>query len=165
MEIDQFNDYLIQVANLNKSSIIIKIAELEKIISAYKEKEGIDDINIDTILNEYSIKDLVNYVIEVYSESEILNQFDKDDIMKEIGKSTMVDYLKDDYFIADDEDEAVEILTDGGYLETDLDCVGNRYSNLRKDDCMELIADIVKREGWGYLYNQLEVEKEKLHLV
>lgn len=165
-ELEKFNDYLIQVATRFKDvRIRRKMIELQRIIDHYKKREGIGEFEVGDVLDDYSTDEIMSYVKDNYDVDDIISGLDKDEIMKELGNSKMVEYLSDDYFIADDEDDAVEILTDGGYLDTELDCVGNSYSNLRRDDCMKLIASIVKREGWGYLYNQLEVEKEKLHLV
>lgn len=124
-----------------------------------------DELEYQDYMDKLSIKEIMSYVNDNYGVDDIIDTMDKDEIMKELGNSKMVEYLSDNYFIADDEDDAVEMLTDSGVIEIPLDDVGFNHSTMRKDDCMELIAGIVEKEGWGYLYNQLEVEKEKLHLV
>lgn len=111
-----------------------------------KEKELLDSIRDIAILD---------YAFYKFSSLEILNKLNNGDIE---------DYLSDIRFVADDTDHAIEILRDLQELPSDLidnDLLPNTY----KWDSIRLLNEIVRREGWNYLFKVLEVQKNRLNIV
>ena len=148
-----FNDYLKKVVEMGKVSDRRKILEIERVIKAVKANEPYEEA---LLINEMILEDVVQHLKDKYSITEILDEFDND---------KLAEHIADEFFIADNEDHAVELLTMGGYIPDCNTNDGNTFPSSRKGDCLELINEIVHKEGWNYLYNILERQKDKLHLI
>ena len=107
-------------------------------------------------LDVLSCEEIVEYLIDRFEIKAVLSEFDSDDLR---------DHISDEYFIADDEDDAIELLEDVGYLEFTSKYTGRNLPNFRKKDVLSLIEGIANREGWDYLYSIIEPQREKLHIL
>lgn len=107
-------------------------------------------------LEDMSFGMIVSHLLECYAENDVLD---------EIGERKIVEFLKErNYFVEDDSEDAYDTLIATGYINESLG-IDTAITSNRATDCKNLIEEIVKREGWAYLYNVLEPEKEKLHLL
>lgn len=181
-ELEKFNSFLIKVAtDFEGVRIRRKMLELQRIINAFKTKEGIEGFQIADVLGDYSTDDIIDYLFERELRREILEsyldkyavddivevlkaQYRTEDILEELDEDKIVDYLSNDYFIADNEKKAVELLEDGGYLDIPFSNNKN-ILNFRKSDCIELLEKITSKDGWNNIYDILLIEKDRLHII
>lgn len=122
----------------------MKIEEIKDIFDFFEKDEVLDYIGRVEIMDWLHDK---NY------PSDLLDYFDESDL---------VEYLSDSKFIAEDSNEAIEILRYNGDLPKNEYEFGDNGN--RKDDTIDLIERIVEKEGWNKLYAILEGQKVKLNL-
>jgi len=150
---DKLNDYLRRVIELDKVGIRRKLIELQRVVTCVKTGTPYEEIQD---IEQMECDEIVEYLKKTYKLNKILDEFDNDDLK---------DHIIDDYFIAEDEEEAAKILIDSGNVDLPLINAGNNLPDFRKEDSFSLIENIVNREGWNYLYDLLEPQKDKLHFI
>ena len=130
-----------------KKLLIIYMNNTEKALKIFNKI--VNDLPTARILEEISIDDIVKC-------------YHCDDILIRMNVSDIEDFLSDYRFIAQDEYDAIGVLTDDGLIK---ETIETNDKGIYKDDAIDLITDIVEREGWNYLYNLLEEQKTKLNLL
>lgn len=124
-----------------------------------KIEEFFEEVEIEDVLSYLGEDAVMTYAVDTYRISNILDYLDHDEI---------ADYLSDYRFIASGEDDAVEILKDSGYMDKDFEIgldSNKMLPDFMQNACVELIQNIIDKEGFNYLYSLLEPEKDKLHIL
>jgi hypothetical protein len=128
----------------------MKIEEVQDIFNFFEKED---------VLNYIGTAEIVDFLIARNRTDRILDYFDEDEILS---------YFEDLEFIADDEEDAIQILRDNGYLNEDseLGLIENPFmKESMTKPCINLIQRIVDKEGFNYLYSILEPQKDKLHIL
>lgn len=174
-----FTEYLKKVIE-SPVRIRRKLLDLKRVIKAvednkpFEEGSALDDFEawelIDHLTEREKKQEVLKQFLYKYSIDEIMDilkyQYIDEDILDELDEDDMVEYLTDkNYFVADNEDDAVKQLKDDGWVEVPFGKDNPRLPNFRKQDCIEILEKITEKEGWNDIYDILLVEKNRLHII
>ena len=121
--------------------------ELEEIIEQYSPREILEELDRD---------DIIEYCIAKFSAYDILREFDESDL---------IDNLPSNYLVFEDEDEVREYVEENDLISHVRLFEESTQPSMRMRDCIDLINEITQKEGWNYLYNLIEGQKQILNIL
>ena len=103
-------------------------------------------------------------LLEIVPLDRFLSQYDYDEVLSYYDDNAVIRYVEDDLdkVVFEDYYDAKQCLSDNDYLDDEWP---DGIPDFRKEDCKSLITNIVEKQGWDYLYNLLEGQKNILNLT
>jgi hypothetical protein len=108
--------------------------------------------DVRKFLKDMTRRELVEEFNELFTLDTIVRKYTPDEILDGIDVNYVIEYLRGlDYYVKDSREDAFNELFKNDCLSDGMD-----IGRFRRVDCINMINEIVDREGWLHLHNLIQ---------